>query len=45
MAEEAADIVLVEKKSEPAELARLVGAYFESMVKHVALIGQGEPLP
>ncbi len=35
MAEEAADIVLVEKKIEPAELARLVGAYFEGMVKYV----------
>lgn len=35
MAEEAADIVLVEKKIEPAELARLVGVYFEGMVKYV----------
>ena len=33
MAEEAPDIVVAEKKIEPAELARLVGLYFEGMVK------------
>lgn len=35
MAEEAPDIIIVEKKIEPAELARLVGAYFEGLVKYV----------
>lgn len=35
MTEEAPDIVIIEKKIEPAELARLVGAYFEGMVKYV----------
>lgn len=35
MAKDAPDIVVVEKKIEPAELARLVGLYFEGMVKYV----------
>jgi Protein of unknown function (DUF5674) len=32
---EAPDIVIVEKRIEPAELTRLVGLYFEGMVKYV----------
>ena len=35
MTEEAPDIVILEKKIESAELARLVGLYFEGMVKYV----------
>lgn len=35
MMEDAPDIVLVERRIEPAELARLVGLHFEDMVKYV----------
>src|SRR5947199_7992605 len=35
MAEDAPDIVIVERRIEPAELARLVLLHFEDMVKYV----------
>src|SRR5436305_2527116 len=35
MAEDSPDIVIVERRSEPAELARLVLLHFEDMVKYV----------
>jgi hypothetical protein len=54
MDENAPDIVILEQRVEPAELARLVHLHFDDMVKYVrdrvreitfALIGGGEPLP
>ncbi len=35
MAEEAADILLISSRIDPAQLRRLVGAYFADMVKYV----------
>jgi hypothetical protein len=46
--ENAPDIVLVERRLDPAELARLVSLHFEDeRVREITftLIGEGEPLP
>ena len=41
MSENAPEIVIVDSKLEPAELARLVGRFFEGMVKYVVDIERG----
>ena len=35
MTEDVADILIISSKIDPAQLRRLVGAYFEDMVKYV----------